>query len=92
MVEQIHGSRLIVCSHYSSGGRDLIATLRRAAGSITADWRPIQFAWSSLFTEMDSLFRITGNLSLRPRKYSGISGLIRSEEAEIGEIPCIFPV
>jgi len=32
---------MAVCSHYSSDGRDLTATLRRAAACITADWRPI---------------------------------------------------
>jgi hypothetical protein len=33
--------RMPVCSQYSSDPRDLTATLRRAAGRITADWRPI---------------------------------------------------
>jgi len=60
-------------------------------GSITVDWRPAKSAWISLFTETNSLFLITGNLTLRPRKRSGISDLIRPEKPEIEEIPCIFP-
>jgi hypothetical protein len=40
---------------------------------------------------MNSLFRITGNLTLRQRKRSGISDLIRPGELEIGGIPCTFP-
>ena len=40
--------RLLVCSHYSSVGRDLTATLKRAAGRITADWRPIEHRIAAL--------------------------------------------
>lgn len=40
---------------------------------------------------MNSLFRITGNLTPRLRKRSGISDLIRVKESEIREFPCIFP-
>ena len=65
--------------------------LRRAAGCTAANWTPLYFAWISLFTERNSLFRITGNLTLQLRKRSGISDLIRSGGPDIGEIPCIFP-
>ena len=37
-----------------------------------------EFLTISLIIEINSLFRITGNLTLRPRKCSGISDLIRS--------------
>jgi hypothetical protein len=40
---------------------------------------------------MNSLFLITGNRSLRPRKVLRISALVPAEESRIGEFPCTFP-
>jgi hypothetical protein len=61
------------------------------AGSIAAAWIRYSSPAIPLLVEKNSLFRITGNSTLRLGKCSGISDLIRSEKAEIEEIPCIFP-
>ena len=46
---------------------------------------------TSLLVEINSLFLITGNLSLRPRKGFEISALDPPEEVSFDEFPCIFP-
>jgi hypothetical protein len=56
------------------------------------DSEPLRIPADSRLFGTNSLLSITENLSLLLRKGWGISGLIRSEESEFGEIPCIFPV
>ncbi len=45
----------------------------------------------SLLAEMNPLFLIKGNYSLRLRKGLGISALVPAGESGIGEFPCTFP-
>ena len=47
---------------------------------------------TSLLVEINSLFLITGNLSLRPRKGFEISALDPPGGGSFDEFPCIFPV
>ncbi len=66
-------------------------TYNGRAGAIAVAWRPVSSSRISLPIEINSLFLITGNLSLWRRKRWGILDRIAPGESDIDKFPCIFP-